>query len=481
MKRIITSLLLVLISTHLLAQVTWSAPITVYTGSGANLHSRISLNRAGSPYVIWGRTDTRVYFSKWNGSSFSTPIVPSGSLTVFAQSWAGPDMAAYGDTVYVSMKVTPENVNTNYSYLAHSYNGGITFSAPVRIDNIDTSLSRFPIVTTTSTGSPLVAFMKFNSSFGDAHYVVARSSDFGATFSSDVLASGSAGTVCDCCPATILSAGSTAIMLFRNNLSNIRDIWAGISTDGGITFANHLATDNTNWFISSCPASGPDGIVIGDSIYNVFMSTASGTARVYLSNSSISSLSSSTSLITGTIAGLSSQNYPRIANAGNAAAVVWKQNISGTNSLAFSFANNISTGFSGYSTIATGSGLMNADVAMNNGNIHIVWEDDNTGNVMYLKGTYLPTSAEEINSKELIEIYPNPANDNFTVASNSNSNISYSYLIDYTGKHYDLIPTLINGKPTFNIKTVPNGLYYFFMSNNSGKIFFSKLLIENKN
>ncbi len=480
MKFFFTTLFLALAILQANAQVSWTTPVTVYNGSGSNLHPRVSLNRSGNPVILWGKTDTRAYFSRWTGTAFSSPTTVSGSLRVFAQSWAGPDMATHGDTIYVSMKVTPENVAGNYTYLSHSYDGGMTFSTPVRIDNIDTSMSRFPIVTTTSNGNPLVAFMKFNSILGDAHYVVCRSTDFGATFSGDVLASGAAGTVCDCCPATIISAGSNAIMLFRNNLTNIRDIWAGVSPDGGMTFPGHMAVDNTNWLITSCPATGPDGFVIGDSIYSTFMSTGTGTALAYLSKSSISGLSStSTTAITGTFAGLNSQNYPRIANYGNAATAVWKQNTTSGTTIEYAFTNNIANGFATHTTVATGSGLMNADVAMANGVIHIVWEDDNTSNIMYMKGAYTPaTTSIPMVSKELIEVYPNPTTESFSFNINSIGNISSCYITNNIGRNFELHPIVKDGKGTISVTGIAKGAYYFVINDEVGRTFYSKLIVE---
>jgi hypothetical protein len=484
MKQIFTSLFLIAGSLQSLAQVTWSTPVTVSTGGTlGNLHPRVTLNRSGNPMVLWGKTDTKAYFSRWNGTAFTTPMaVGNSGINVMAQSWAGPDIASYGDTVYVTMKRTPETMNMNHMYMTHSYDGGVTFSDTVRIDNIDTSMSRFPIVTTTSTGNPLVAFMKFNTTFGDAKYVVSRSTTYGTSFSADALASGTAGDVCDCCPASIISSGSKAIMLFRNNLSNIRDIWAGMSSDGGATFPMNIPVDTTNWMIMSCPSSGPDGFVIGDSIYTVFMSTSTGTALVHLSRASISGMTAKHSPITGMFSGLSSQNYPRIANAGNAAAAVWKQNTSSGNSIVYSFTNNISSGLPTYTVVptATGSGMMNADVAMTPGAIHIVWEDDNSGKVMYVKGTYtVPSTAiENVISKERIEVYPNPANDEFTVSLGKINNISSCSLTDNVGRNIDLKPVVANGKATFSLAGVAKGGYYFVMQDEAGKSYYSKIIVQ---
>jgi hypothetical protein len=486
MKQIFTFLFLVTIALRSIAQVTWSTPVTVTTGSAfGNLHPRVTLNRSGNPMVLWGKADTKAYFSRWNGTAFTAPVAVSGSFTVFAQSWAGPDIASFGDTVYATMKVTPEMTLTNYTYLAHSYDGGVTFSTPARIDTIGTDMSRFPIVTTTSVGNPMIAFMKFDAStMANARYVVVRSNDFGNTFSSDVQASSSpsGGEVCNCCPASILSSGSKAIMLYRNNLSDIRDIWAGISADAGVTFPNQLRVDTTNWMIMSCPSSGPDGFVTGDSLYSVFMSTSTGKALVHFGRASISGLTAKHSAITGAFTGLSSQNYPRIANAGSAAAVVWKQNTTTGNSIVYSFTNNISSGFPTYTVVptATGSGMINADVAMTPGAIHIVWEDDNSGSVMYAKGTYTvpSTSIEPLVKKELIKVYPNPANESFTVSLTNINTIRSCFLTDNAGRNIEIKPVDKSGKVTFSLSGIAKGGYYFVMTDDAGKIYYSKLIVQ---
>src|SRR4051812_28960101 len=105
MKKLFASLLLVAIAFPAISQtITWGTPVAVYSvDANHNNHPRVALNRSGDPYIIFGQTDTRVYFTKWNGTSFNTPTVASGSLTVFSQSWAGPDLAAHGDTLYVTM------------------------------------------------------------------------------------------------------------------------------------------------------------------------------------------------------------------------------------------------------------------------------------------------------------------------------------------------------------------------------------------
>ncbi len=465
--------------------ITWSAPITVATSSSGNYHPRIALDRAGNPLVIWGTASNRENFARWTGSAFSTPVILNTSMSIFSATWGGPDIASFGDTVYITIKRSPENISTNYCYLIHSYDGGQSFSSPVRIDNINDSLSRFPIVCTDTIGNPIVAFMKFDSSYWHARYVVTKSADFGNTFSTDVRASALAGdSVCNCCPATLLSAGNTLVMLYRDNNANLRDMWAGISTNAGSSFSNDFSVDNTNWMINACPASGPDGVLIGDSLYTIFMSSATGSSLVYFSRSSVSGASISTcSPITGTFSGLTTQNYPRIASSGNAIAMAWVQTVNGTSQAALKFKNSLNSSFPAiYDTLASGN-INNVDVFVAPGIVHVVWEDDNSGTVKYRKGTYTiaPTSvAKEISNEPAINIYPNPASEYFTISAKDIPGIATCTLIDNAGKRFDLKPIGSNNKTTISVRGLANGLYSVLLTDNSDKVYHSKLLIQSK-
>jgi hypothetical protein len=130
-----------------------------------------------------------------------------------------------------------------------------------------------------------------------------------------------------------------------------------------------------------------------------------------------------------------SQNFPRIASSGNATAIVWVQNFNGTTLLPILFNKNISGGLpAAYDTVDLAD-ITNADVAMSNGNIFVVWQDDNSGTVKYRKGTYpvTPAMTTEINSP-LFSIYPNPSGDFWQVSiSNNQDALSYT-LTDINGR-----------------------------------------------
>ena len=145
-------------------------------------------------------------------------------------------------------------------------------------------------------------------------------------------------TVCDCCPGSITCADYSVAMLYRDNNSNIRDDWAGISNNTGASFTGGIAIDSQNWYLPACPASGPDGVIVGDTLWSTFMNGVSGMKRVYYNKSSISAMVGSTAIpLTGSITGLTEQNYPRIATGGNALGIVWTQRVNGNDQCVLRF------------------------------------------------------------------------------------------------------------------------------------------------
>jgi hypothetical protein len=396
--------------------VTWQASQPVAPSSAGNSHPRIALAANGNPVVLWGKdANASVNFSRWTGAAFSTPAsVSPATMQVFTSSWAGPDIATKGDTVYAIFKAEPED--TAGIYVVTSTNGGATFGTPVRVDNIPGYNSRFPTIATDGAGQPIVGFMKFSSGFTNAKWVTARSMSWGGSFMPEVSASGyNSEPVCDCCPGSVVRNGNTVAMLYRNNWSNKRTIWAGVSNNNGTSYPSGMDVDNTNWMINACPSSGPDGAIVGDTLYTVFMSGSGGT-KVYYTKSVLSSMQSNVTVpVTGTSTGISGQNYPRVANDGNTVAIVWVQTENGQPQVGMLLAGNVQQGFPAWQKAVinpNGNSIMNADVAVKDGAIHIVWQDMVSGTVMYQQGTF-STGATGINpvvTEDAFMLSPVPAN-----------------------------------------------------------------------
>lgn len=465
MKNILTVTILIF-AMHVSAQTTlnWNNAMDVASNATGNLHPRIALDRNNNPLILWGHS-TNAMFSRWNGTSFTTPVsVNPMSIPIFTASWAGPDIASKGDTVYVVFKESPET--TGKIYVVHSYDGGVNFSTPVQVDFIADSVSRFPTVTVDDAGNPLIGFMKFNSSFGDSRWVVAKSTDFGNSFLTDVKASGfSGGEICDCCPGQLVSAGNTVAMLYRDNLNNIRDTWVGVSTNGANSFNAGINLDQNNWMLMSCPSTGPDGVLINDTLYSVFMSQATGDDLVYWSKASISNLQClGSATITGMFTGLTQQNYPRIANYNNAAAIVWKQAVSGSSQLGIYFTSNIQNGLPlNYDTVATGNlnEVVNTDVAVSNGKVYVVWEDNVSGTVKYRDGTFtIPENINVISDNTPLTVYPNPAGDYIILDAEKISEYYGYSIMDVEGNEM-LYSGRISGinHLTIDVSNLPDGTY----------------------
>ncbi|MFT5780077.1 MAG: hypothetical protein ACI837_003038, partial [Crocinitomicaceae bacterium] len=324
-------------------------------------------------------------------------------------------------------------------------------------------------------GNPIVAFMRFNAGLGDAKWVVSRSNDLGVTFSADVLASGwSSGTseVCDCCPSKIVSEGSTVVMPYRDNNSNIRDTWAGISNDGGASFVGGMDVDQQGWFIMSCPSSGPDGVIIGDNLYTTYMSSATGSSRVSYTISSTSGLTGSAAipLDQTTPVSLTSQNYPRVDHDQDAMAFVWKQFSNGTQELAIQFTENITGGINPIQEIVDVDNVGAVDVMLNNGTIWVIWEDVVSGTVKYRSGTYTSSAGVEQIENSILNLtaQPNPSSDVWTITGSTQSERIQYELVSLNG---DIIEqnsvSLQNGKLNFELENsqLNSGIYYLKISN----------------
>ncbi|MFN0035441.1 MAG: T9SS type A sorting domain-containing protein [Saprospiraceae bacterium] len=464
--------------------ITWSQTAQVATNQFGNLHPRVATDGSGNPMVIWGNgNDKQVFFSRWAGNGFSAPMnINPDTIPVFAASWAGPDLAAHGDTVYVVFKETPEH--TSGIYIVRSFDGGANFSAPERVDAIGDSLSRFPSVTTDNSGNPLVAFMKFDPGWGNARHVLTRSNDYGDTFNADVLGSGfSGGVVCDCCPSTVVSSGNTTALMYRDNLNDLRNSWAGISFDGGNSFAGGIEIDDTDWTINACPSSGPDGIIIGDQLHGVFMSAASGKTLCYRSRSTLSNMQMETiEPLSGNFAGLGQQNFPRIAASGNAAAVVWKQTVNGNSQLAVQFTENISNGFLPGYDVLEANNVMNADVAFSsNGKVYVVWEDMNSGTVKYKSGTYSVSSlSDQSGIAETIRVYPNPAKQSelyFQFDAPGAPQVAYNIFNPQGQQLLSGKTQPIEGIMKVDVSSLHSGVYFIRISHN-GQICLRQVIIE---
>ncbi len=457
-------LLITVISSDLFSQVNWNEPIDVAPSSFGNVRPRITHNASGNPLIIWGKSADLMY-TRWDGSAFTTPIRlnPNG-VTIASATWMGPELAAHGDTIYIVYKQTPEDLASSHIWLLRSFDGGATFLAPVQVENTGTDKSRFPTVTTDDEGHPIIAFMRFNAAFHEARWVVTRSYDFGETFTTDVLASGwssQQSEVCDCCPSTVHSSGDNVVVVYRDNNENLRDSWAGVSADGGLTFTRGVNIDQNNWMIEACPATGPDAVIIGDTLYSTFMSAANGQALVYYNETPINDLSTPPSTPVPGSGEALQQNFSRFASSGNAAALLWRHSAEFSTGLALMFTNDITKGFSGSFDTLAYSLVVNGDVAVTGKEVLVAWQDNGTSKVKFRSGTYeTSTGIEEEIINAPLAFYPNPVSSELILFKAA----TQIFITDMSGR-----VILIGKGSRMDVQSLASGMYLISTEDGWGK------------
>ncbi len=354
----------------------WYDPIPVSDKTFGNLHPRVALDKYDKPLVLWGDQNGRVFVAKWANKEFAAPeqINPPGKQA-FTESWAGAEMTSRGDTVYVVYKELPEE--TSHIYIKHTYDGGKHWSIETQVDDSDGLISRFPTVAMDPYGHPLVSYTKYDQGYINPRHVVAKSTDLGESFAGEAVVNNfSGGKISDCCPATVVESGNATVILYRDNSGDTRNIWAGISRNKAISFDKGLQIDWTNWQSKDCPTHPPHGTIISDTLYSVYTSGTGDSSLVYLSKTSLFGQTSNSAPLTGRFPGLTSQNFPRITNSGNATAVAWVQSTGIMMQVCLLFTNEITTGLPGKFDVVARGIFENVDMALGGGHIYIVYQDD---------------------------------------------------------------------------------------------------------
>jgi len=464
-------LLFVFLTSNCLSQINWSEKTELAPSSFGNNRPRVTNDGNGNPIVIWGN-DANLMFSKWNGFAFSTPIkLNPPHITIAEASWMGPEIASIGDTIYIVYKETPEHDTISGIYCLRSFDGGNNFELPVRVDNIGANLSRFSTIHVDNDGTVYVGFMKFDMQFMEPHWVVSKSTDQGATFFSAVEASnikGPTSEACDCCPGTITSNGNNVAMMYRNNASNIRDSWIGISDNFGSEFTGNMNIDQHEWLINYCPSSGPDGIIVDNTLYSVFMNGATGTSLIYYNTVDLTdSTCNSASELNTNFSNLTQQNFPRITNLNNKALVIWKQVVLGKAQLQMMYTDSIQEGFNNAPYTVATNYVNNGDATVSADKLFIVWQDYLSGSIKYRFGNFdINNSVQNIGSKQNITVSPNPSNDFWNIKGVKKSSTKLTLLNSQhqqlSSKEYNHSNELIS----LDNQHLPSGIYFLHIINN---------------
>lgn len=467
--------------------INWGPEISVADGTTyGNVRPRLALTTNDEPIVLFGKNGIgKLFVAKGNAGTFGTPVdILPANLGTYLANWTGADIAAKGDTIIAVFKALPFEDGNIYS--VRSTDGGLTFSDTIRVDDHETGRTFLPALTIDNNGNPIVDYMIFDGTDGNPRYVVAQSTDAGLTYGQRVVASSTvAGEACDCCPAEMVTDGTNQILLFRNNESNVRDIHAVRSTDGGATFPTATDMEELGWFITSCPSTGPHGIIMGDSLFTVAASRVSGSYRVYIGSGNLTggnlSLVNQASPIppnnnNGT------QNYPRISGEGNTMVMVWEEKETSNPEVFCAVVNNGNiNSFADYkarvNTVTTGV-QTNPDIIYKNGFAHVVYQDAVSGDVIYRKGTVTAVAGTNESVFSAVTVAPNPSATGVFVLSGLSTEITRWSVTDLSGKAVaGSLVNHVNGLEITFDPAVGNGVYLLTIENQQGEQFTTQLVI----
>lgn len=464
----------------------WSPAVPVANGAVYdNIRPQVTLAQDSVPLVIWCRSigGRHGYVAHWNGAGFGTPVKvnPTGSINAYTVE--GPNIVARGDTaylVYVSSPATSAQV-----MLRSSFDGGHTWNSPAWVDSLGADLPTFGNVEILPGGQPIVTYIRQTSAYANPRWMVRKSMDAGLTWLPETSPSMAApgGQVCDCCTGHTYSHHGKVVQVFRNNDSNLRDFWAAISTDGAATFPTAIDLDSTDWTLAACPSSGSSSLLVGDTIYTVFMSQGSnGLARVWLGASHLATGALAyNQMLNGGVAPNVIQNYPAMAGNGDTLLVAWMESSGGNPEvlLRYSFhglpglwANPVVN----ITEMATGQQSF-PDIAWANGKLHVVWQDDATNQVMYRTAVVgIPTGNLHPHTTQW-KIHPNPTRGRTHLEKLPGSACTLS-LLDAEGRLV-FQTTVVEGmhQLQLDLGNLAGGMYFLSLTQGSSHLGTKKVVI----
>ena len=460
----------------------WGSPINVGVGATHNnIYPRLTLTNNDVPLVIWeDNSPALIYSARKTGTTFSTPLSINGGAAPYVVNWTGPEIGSSGDTAFVVFMTAIAN---SKSYSVRTIDGGLTFSDTVRIDNETNRLASFPVVGVMPGGNPIVSYMGSDTiTMIDPKYTVTKSIDGGLSFLPPVEPV-TPGEACDCCPASLAVSENTQALIFRNNISNLREMWASFSTDTCASFPISTNIDTTNWFVASCPASAPSGVIIGDSLVYTWMSDGTGDARVYIGTVNVNDQQVGQHRQIYPF-GIYTQNFPVIAGKGDTLGIVWLGYNGTSQDILFSWSLTGAAGIgANVDTITKGltGHQSRPDLVFNNGKFHVVYSQATGTQVHYVEGMIVPNvSVEEIDSTPILNFTSYNNNGSIEIQLNSSKELKGEILIvNALGQQIKKTAAEIKpGSNTYSINHQMNaGIYFVVLSTDDGEIYQNKIVV----
>ena len=230
------------------------------------------VDSSGGFHAVWvdrrdGAKNVRYAGSDDGGFSWSASVrVNDEPGQIMSGSQNGPFIRTISpDTILVTWPDLRRGHSDADIHVASSIDGGATWGASVRVnDDTGAAYNFMPSMDVLSDGSVALAWLDERGPGTEMRF--SRSTDAGATWSANVVAvTQPEGEPCDCCQPHLLAfAGGAVGVAFRNNITNVRDMYVSISTNMGVTWFPPERVSEGGWTLGSCPGSGPAIAAMGE-------------------------------------------------------------------------------------------------------------------------------------------------------------------------------------------------------------------------
>ena len=464
--------------------ISWEPEIPVADGSVyGNLRPRIVLTADNTPLVVFSKSSSGdVHAARWNGSGFDSPIrLNPTDKHAYVATWTGPDVAAKGDTVIVVYK--DSDLENGHVYSVRSSDGGITFSDTIRVDSHPAGVAWLPALDIDENGDPSVIYMGHDPVWVHPRYFVTHSTDQGLSYEPEMdIAASLPNEACDCCPAEYVINDHRHVVLFRNNASNIRDIYGIYSYDDGLSYPVFQDLEQLNWDILSCPSTAPHGLLRENDLLTVSSSAASGEYRVSISKSTADTdLTYDTRIaMTPPLNTNGIQNYPRITGKGDTVVVVWQESEGSAMDImcALTTQNVLNDLLGTKHTVNTNtsSSQSNPDVVYKDGMVHLVFQDALTGDVIYKRGVIGTAGKIEQTIKQLV-LFPNPSLSGKFLLKGAKT-IDCLSVSDEFGKRVEATIEMYHDSLSIDLSEFANGIYELTIQDGSSIHYFELINLK---
>ena len=308
---------------------TFSEPIIVNSNPDLGLsRPQIITQNNGDPLIMWTSIDDKkIYVSRYLNGEFNEPILISPpDLTFYGNQNYGPEIDSNDDYIAIVLHNSIDNLNN--VYLIYSTDNGQNFSNPIKIIEEEAMIegagikidpnNRIILTYETLTNDGEVKQMV---GFGEFTF-----EDPGINFTDFTIANlNTEGVPCECCLGDVASNGADVIFTYRNNIDNIRNMYACTYNNDKQIFNSGFSIDNYNQPLSVCPTEGPRSLILNNYLFTTFKSYAYSPARISVSMYDFinESLQAQSTVDWGE--GFGVQSLPKIANNNSHIAVVWKE------------------------------------------------------------------------------------------------------------------------------------------------------------